>query len=191
MVKLFKRFFVAVIIVSLLFSACGCSYSDSTFRKNVNEKYSLVIPDTCRCVYANTDTWGGFPSVDGISYYIYEVGDSTDDFFSLFNTEADEFYVKCFNIWKDSMNGLLKHITGEENVVSGDRLPDYSEQYLWCFRGVKGWNSSENCYDVGETFDDIYDYYKQVYFTYIPKNGKMFAMHVVNYRLNEDLVNNY
>lgn len=183
MVSKFKRLLSAVIIVFLLFSVSGC-YSDKSLKRSLNKYYSVEIPDTCRCIYANTDTWGGFPSSDGVAYYIYEVSDDTDDFFLTFHGEADEQFEDLFIYWVDFVNHRLERTKGEKDVLSGSRVPDFSDtqSYFWLFKGIiyprkETDGASEIGSVVSDNLEDANNCSKQILFAYVSQLKRLYVIY--------------
>ena len=129
------KFLVSVIAVfTICMGLSGCALGgnrEPNYRADIAKEFGIVIPEEWKTVYYNSGSLGGWQG-DGCAYYVFEVSERDEEFFSEFSQTKDETFESDV-MWEKEQN-FDKYPSSDP--IDPEYLFDFNEPYEWYYEKV-------------------------------------------------------
>ena len=132
--KTIKLLAAVIAVFTICIGLSGCTLGgnrEPNYRLDIAKEFGIMIPEEWKTVYYNSGSLGGWQG-DGVAYYVFEVSERDEEFFSEFSQTKDEAFESDV-VWEKEQN-FDKYPSSDP--IDPEYLFDFNEPYEWYYEKV-------------------------------------------------------
>ena len=132
--KTIKLLAAVIAVFTICIGLSGCALGgnrEPNYRLDIAKEFGIMIPEEWKTVYYNSGSLGGWHG-DGVAYYVFEVSERDEEFFSEFSQTKDEAFESDV-VWEKEQN-FDKYPSSDP--IDPEYLFDFNEPYEWYYEKV-------------------------------------------------------
>ena len=132
--KTIKLLAAVIAVFTICIGLSGCALGgnrEPNYRLDIAKEFGVMIPAEWEIVYYNSGSLGGWQG-DGDAYYVFEVSERDEEFFSEFSQTRDEAFESDV-VWEKEQN-FDKYPSSDP--IDPEYLFDFNEPYEWYYEKV-------------------------------------------------------